>query len=63
LRVIESMDNEEWNVEFIDKGGAQTLMRKLDHNLRLVSDIEIDYLNTLTKLMVRYYSNQPTDQP
>jgi hypothetical protein len=57
------MDNEEWNVEFIDKGGAQTLMRKLDHNLRLVSDIEIDYLNTLTKLMVRYYSNQPTDQP
>lgn len=50
---------EEW-AQFVSKGGIKTLSKKLDPTLRLTSDVEVDYLRVLTRLLYRYYqSNEP----
>ncbi len=49
------MDTEEWQLEFIGKGGAHTLLKKLSEALPFKTDVEIDYLSTLTRLALRCY--------
>ena len=55
LRVVESMHEEEWVLEFITKGGAKTLLNKLSGEISLRTEVEVDYLCTLTRLLLRYY--------
>lgn len=56
LRVIETMSSEEW-AQFIVKGGIKSISKKLDHTLRLNTEVELDYLRVLTRLLHRYYGS------
>lgn len=53
------MGQEEWMLEFVEKGGARTLLSKLSQQLPLRTDVEVDYLSALTGLMLRYYRDEP----
>lgn len=58
LRVVETMDREEWLREFIEKSGAKTLLDKLRQDFQLRTEVDTEYLSTLTRLLLRHYENQ-----
>ena len=35
------------------------MLKKLSENISLKTEVEVDYLSTLTRLLLRYYYNQP----